>query len=68
MGSLKGKIKNVLFLIGFALLVILFTNLADWAYETWITGNGYQFDGFVDCALPLVVGIVAGYIAFLHKQ
>ena len=51
----------------FAALVLVFWNLFDWLYASFITGSGYSFGAAGDLIMPLTVGIVTGYLLFLRK-
>jgi hypothetical protein len=52
----------------FIVLVIAFWNLFDFLYGTFITGKGYSFESCLDGGMPLVVGIVVGYLTILRGK
>ena len=52
----------------FIVLVIAFWNLFDFLYGTFITGKGYSFESGLDGGLPLVVGIIVGYLTILRGK
>ena len=52
----------------FIVLVIAFWNLFYFLYGTFITGKGYSFESGLDGGMPLVVGIVVGYLTILRGK
>ena len=62
-------IKNkVAAFILFIILFLVFWNLVDYLYSTFITGSAYRFTALSDMGLPVVVAAVSGYILFLRKK
>ena len=56
--------------IGFIIYVIVFQvcwHLLDLAYNTFITGRGYQFDSGIDIAFPIVLALLTGYFFVLKR-
>ena len=51
----------------FTALCIVFCNVLDYLYVTFITQNAYQFTVTDDLLIPLAVAIVIGLFLFLRK-
>ena len=47
---------------------LVFWNLADYLYTTYITSGAYHFEAGNDGAIPGVVAIVSGYLLFIKKN
>jgi hypothetical protein len=58
--------KNIAFGL-FVILFLVFWNVLDFLFATFVTRNGYQFNGMTDLAVPLAAGVVLGYLFFLRK-
>ena len=58
------KSKYAVFIL-FIIAFLVFWNLLDYLYSTFITGSSYQFAAESDMILPVVV---VGYILFLRKK
>jgi len=52
----------------FVVLCLIFWNIMDYLYSTFITKSAFQFAAGSDLILPLVVSIVVGYFAFLRER
>ena len=61
------KKKDAAFAL-FIVLVIAFWNLFDFLYGTFIAGKGYSYESGLDGGIPLVVGIVVGYLTILRGK
>jgi len=47
---------------------LLFWNLLDYLYSTFITGSGYHCSAGTDLALPVAVAVVVGFLLFLRNS
>ena len=52
----------------FVVLVLVFWNVLDYLYASFITRSAYHFTAGGDLLIPLVVGLVMGYDLFLRKR
>ena len=52
----------------FVVVFVLFFNLLDFMYTAWIAGGAYRFSAGLDLGVPLPLGLLLGYILFLHKK
>ncbi len=61
------KNKYVAFVL-FVIFTLAFWNLSDYLYTAFITKEAYHFTVGSDCALPVVVALVVGYLIFLRRN
>ena len=62
-------IKNRYVAFGlFVVLFVLFFNVLDVLYSVWIAGGAYRFSAGLDLGVPLLPGLLIGYVLFLHKK
>lgn len=61
------KNRNVAFGI-FVAVFLLFWNILDYLYATFISRSSYQFAAAGDLIIPLVVAIASGYLLFLRNK
>lgn len=57
--------------VAFGLYVVLFMvfwNIADLLWSTFINGSGYNFAVGSDLMFPLIAAIVTGYLFFFAKK
>ena len=54
--------------IFFIFLVVVFWNILDFIYSTLITKSGYNFTFDSNIGLPLVVGVVVGYLILFRND
>ncbi|MBR7092911.1 MAG: hypothetical protein IKI50_07015 [Clostridia bacterium] len=52
----------------FVVVFVLFFNLLDFMYTAWIAGGTYRFSAGLDLGVPLLPGLILGYVLFLHKK
>ena len=61
------KNKYLVFIL-FVVAFLVFWNLADYLYTTFIVNGTYRFVAGTDGAVPVVVAIVLGYLLFVRKD
>lgn len=61
------KNKKVAFIL-FVALVVLFWNILDFLYTSFIAGSAYQFTSSSDLGAPMIFGIMIGYLLFLREK
>ena len=62
---MSGKVlKFILYIV----LFILFWNLLDLLWASFISRSGFRFAAGLDLGLPLVVAAVTGYLLILRRE
>lgn len=61
------KNKTASFVI-FVVVAVVFWNILELIYSSFITKSGYQFDPAKSLGTPAVISIMVGYLLFLRNR
>ena len=61
------KNKYVAYIL-FIVVFLIFWNLLDFLYVTFISRNAYQFAAGTDLGIPVAAAVVVGYLLFIRKK